>query len=405
MDTLFPYNDYQTHNDTQNAATFGIRNKLCFITTPTVCFFAAPITALLAIFGIVSNIRTFLLTIRDKPWGHRLGHYVQALCLWDASLLTGILALKALFCLRARYKPMELWSPMEVLLALSLSALVDVCVTGSTWVMVAITADRYMAVSQPLRERTRNAKSVKWISVVIVIFSIAINLPRSILEYHMFDCVNWRVAHIKENEDNRQAVRFYIIIGRIIPDLLFRSPVPILISIFLTFKIVKHRGKRLRRKDHRNLLPNVSNNSGVHSISSKADNLKSPWLLLMLNGKFLVCSVMYIGSTVVLWLDNHPIADLPSSLGHTLKEFGTFLIVVHSSTNWIFFRKEHSSVENQQSVPDYVIFDAKEKRRLTSIWANIDVSELGTKLLLTLLENNPSLIKSICPHIDDGIFE
>uniref|UniRef100_A0A914XC19 G-protein coupled receptors family 1 profile domain-containing protein n=1 Tax=Plectus sambesii TaxID=2011161 RepID=A0A914XC19_9BILA len=90
-DTLFPSYYYQTHNNTQNAATFEMRNKLCFTTTPAFCYFAAPITALLAIFGIVSNIRTFLSTIRDKPWGHRLSHYVQALCLWDASLLTGIL--------------------------------------------------------------------------------------------------------------------------------------------------------------------------------------------------------------------------------------------------------------------------------------------------------------------------
>uniref|UniRef100_A0A914V5X6 G-protein coupled receptors family 1 profile domain-containing protein n=1 Tax=Plectus sambesii TaxID=2011161 RepID=A0A914V5X6_9BILA len=140
VDTPFPYNHYQTHNDNQSAATFEMRNKLCFTTTPAFCYFAAPITAMLAIFGIVSNIRTFLATIRDKPWGHRLGHYVQALCLRDTSLLTGILMLKALFCLRARYRPMELWSPMESLLALSLSPLVDVCVTGSTWVMVAITA-------------------------------------------------------------------------------------------------------------------------------------------------------------------------------------------------------------------------------------------------------------------------
>uniref|UniRef100_A0A914WKC3 G-protein coupled receptors family 1 profile domain-containing protein n=1 Tax=Plectus sambesii TaxID=2011161 RepID=A0A914WKC3_9BILA len=416
------YYYYQTHNDTQSAATFGMRNKLCFTTTPAFCYIAAPITAMLAIFGIVSNIRTFLSTIRNKPWGHRLSHYVQALCLWDASLLTGILTLKALFCLQARYKPMELWSPMEALLALSLSPLVDVCVTGSTWVIVAITADRYMAVSQPLRERTRSERSVKWISAAIVIFSMAINLPRSIYEYHMSDCVNWRVVHIEETEDNRQTVRFYIMFGRIIPDLLFRSPIPILISIFLTFKIVKHCGKRLSRKEHRNLLPNVSNNSGVHSISSKADNLKSPWLLFMLNGKFLVCSVMYIGSTAVLWLDNHPISDLPGSLVQTLKEFGTLLIVVHSATNWIFFHKvrqtflrshphpilpsqERLSLERELSVPDYVIFDASEKHCLTSIWAKIDVSKLGTKLLITLLENNPSLIKSICPQLDDGIFD
>uniref|UniRef100_A0A914UN46 G-protein coupled receptors family 1 profile domain-containing protein n=1 Tax=Plectus sambesii TaxID=2011161 RepID=A0A914UN46_9BILA len=405
VDTPFPYNHYQTHSNTQNAPTFEMRNKLCFTTTPAFCYIAAPITAMLAIFVIVSNIRTFLATIRDKPWGHRLGHYVQALCLWDASLLTGVLMLKALFCLRATYRPMHLWSPMESLLALSLSPLVDVCVTGSTWVMVAITADRYKAVSQPLRERTRNAKSVKWVSVVIVVFSMAINLPRSIYEYHMSDCVNWRFAHVEETEDNRQAVRFYIIVGRIIPDLLFRSPVPILISIFLTFKIVKHCGNRLRRKEHSNLLSNVSNNSRVHSISSKVENLKSPWLLVMLNGKFLVCSVMYIGSTVVLWLDNHPIADLPSSLVQMLKEFGTLLLVVHSSTNWIFFYKEHANLKRQPSVPDYTIFDANEKHRLTSIWTKIDISKLGTNLLLTVFKNNPLLIKSICPQVDDATFD
>uniref|UniRef100_A0A914UXX9 Globin family profile domain-containing protein n=1 Tax=Plectus sambesii TaxID=2011161 RepID=A0A914UXX9_9BILA len=262
-----------------------------------------------------------------------------------------------------------------------------------------------MAVSKPLRERMRNAKSVKWISAAIVVFSMAINLPRSILEYHLSYCVNWRVARIEETEDNRHAIRFYIIVGRIIPDLLFRSPVPILISIFLTFKIVKHCGQRLSREEHTNLRPNESNNSGAHNTSSKVDHLKLPWLLTMLNGKFLVCSVMYIGSTAVLWLDNHPIVDLPGSLVQVLKEFGTLLLVVHSATNWFFFHKARLSLERQLSVPNYIIFDAKEKHRLTSIWAKIDVSKLGTKLLVTLLENNPSLIKSICPHIDDGIFD
>lgn len=109
---------------------------------------------------------------------------------------------------------------------------------------------RYMAVSQPLRERTRNENSVKWFSTAIVILALTINLPRNLLEYHMSDCLHTRTVDDSQPEFDHDAVRFYTLVGRIIPDLLFRSPTPILLSIFLTIKIVKHCGDRLSRKEH-----------------------------------------------------------------------------------------------------------------------------------------------------------
>lgn len=56
-------------------------------------------------------------------------------------------------------------------------------------------------------------------------------------------------------------------------------------------------------------------------------------------------------------------------------------------------------------MPDYEIFNKEEKQRLTTIWAKINVTELGTELLLMLIENNPSHIKQICPYIEEPHFE
>ncbi|TMS36112.1 hypothetical protein L596_003362 [Steinernema carpocapsae] len=56
---------------------------------------------------------------------------------------------------------------------------------------------------------------------------------------------------------------------------------------------------------------------------------------------------------------------------------------------------------SRDCIPDYQIFNSHEKKRLTSMWSRIDVPSMGTELLLTLIEHNPLLIKSLIPYVQD----
>ncbi|KAK0396469.1 hypothetical protein QR680_001727 [Steinernema hermaphroditum] len=369
---------------------------------------------LFALCGLIGNLHTLLLTTRAKR--HRLNRYAQALCIWDIAVLLTIISYKLIVTFWT--KPFQLWSSTELLITVGFTPVNDIYITASTWLLTAITAERYLAVSRPFKERTRKKNSIKWICFLIATGAIAVNLPRSLVELYMSDCVQINTGRVflSLNPLNQW---LYIGLARVFPDLLFTCPMPPIISIYLTFRILQYRHKRLTRSmdscyarktsfaDHvvewmssktrfaGRLQPGFDNSLR----RTKPDSFKSPLFLTLLNGKFIICNIMQI---VTVFFRLTPAEMISDEALEICKEIGLMLIVLHSSTNWIiFFKYQSRSMLSRDCIPDYQIFNSHEKKRLTSMWSRIDVPTMGTELLLTLIEHNPLLIKSLIPYITD----
>uniref|UniRef100_A0A0K0F451 G_PROTEIN_RECEP_F1_2 domain-containing protein n=1 Tax=Strongyloides venezuelensis TaxID=75913 RepID=A0A0K0F451_STRVS len=296
----------------------------------------------------------------------------------------------------------------------------DVYVTASSWMLIFITAKRYLAVAKPFKERARSRNNAIWICLSICLISIIVNIPRAIFEKANLNCKNLKTGRSNVNLDNSMYI-LYMIFGRILIDFFFMCPFPPLLNILLTLKILYYRHNHLRRSTN-------NSNFGGHKMSlgdnlidymsfkktlnfrkssktstttlplfgndrrTKVDSFKSPLFLTLLNGKFFICNIIHIITVLLRWSSSHIISDETLEL---LKEINIAAIIIHSSTNWIMFAKFNTRSLSTNCIPDYQIFDNREKKVLTAMWAHIDVPEMGKDLLISLIIDNPLLIKSL----------
>jgi hypothetical protein len=141
----------------------------------------------------------------------------------------------------------------------------------------------------------------------------------------------------------------YIICIRTFLDCLFTYFVPPIISIYLSLRIWHYR----RLSEKRN--SSVDKTSGKHVFytfderlflgSIKSDqktsinraSFGSFFFLALLNVKFLICNCLQMLLVSLRWFSDYLAID--NRTLELCKEMGLVVLVVHSSTNWIMFRK------------------------------------------------------------------
>uniref|UniRef100_A0A0N4ZHI5 G_PROTEIN_RECEP_F1_2 domain-containing protein n=1 Tax=Parastrongyloides trichosuri TaxID=131310 RepID=A0A0N4ZHI5_PARTI len=400
----------------------------------------------LASCGILGNLHTLISS--DQRKHRKLSRYVHALCIWDIAILAFIVFHKALNYTdnnidelsdeNISFKPsiivhiqnnnVSKVNYNKNILALSFGPFSDVYVTASSWMLTAITAKRYLAVSKPFKERIRSKNNVKWICLIIGLVSLLINVPRAFYEKFHSSCINLVTGRNNIRLD-KISYLFYLIFARILLDLFFTCPFPPLFNIILTFKILHYRHNRLRRSTNNsnvdgrktstgeNLMDYMSFRKSSHGrslskVSSttlqlfggerriKSDSFKSPLFLTLLNGKFFICNVVHMVIMLLRWTSKNSVSD---EIMEILKEINIAAIILHSSTNWIMFAKFNTRSLSRNCVPDYQIFDNHEKKVLTSMWSHIDASGMGKDLLISLIIDNPLLIKSLVHDVKEDI--
>uniref|UniRef100_A0AC35U7E6 G_PROTEIN_RECEP_F1_2 domain-containing protein n=1 Tax=Rhabditophanes sp. KR3021 TaxID=114890 RepID=A0AC35U7E6_9BILA len=309
-------------------------------------------------------------------------------------------------------------------LAVTFGPLTDVYVTASSWMLTAITAKRYLAVSKPFKERVRSKNNTKWICLGITFVAILVNIPRSLYEFKNTKCIDIYTGRGKMIDESQQKSA-YITFVKVIVDFFFTCPFPPILSIFLTFKILYYRHNRLVRSMNNSNMESrkisigdqlidymsikkyssaksVRKGSNTNNIQerTKNDSFKSPLFLTLLNGKFFLCNAFHMVIMLLRWATVDTIHNPTMEM---LREINIAAIILHSSTNWIMFSKFNSRSEGSNSVPDYQIFDVKEKKILISMWSHIDASIMGKDLLIQLLLENPLLIRSLIHSIQEDI--
>ncbi|CEF60298.1 G protein-coupled receptor, rhodopsin-like family and Globin, structural domain and GPCR, rhodopsin-like, 7TM domain-containing protein [Strongyloides ratti] len=408
------------------------------------------LSIIISLCGLLGNFHTLIRS--DQRKHKKLSRYVHGLCIFDVAILLLIVTNNAsnysyynFFNFSKNINTVEdefitnfdgikydnstISNPIKNILSILFEPIKDVYVTASSWMLTVITAKRYLAVAKPFKERIRSKNNPIWICLLISLISIIVNVPRAIFENLNSSCLNLITGRssIKLND---YTYVLYIIFARILIDLIFTCPFPPLLNILLTFKILHYRHNYLRRSinntnfDSHKITTNENlmdympfrKSSNFRSLSKtstttlqlfgnerrlKNDSFKSQLFLTLLNGKFFICNAIHLITIFLRWTKNDIISDETLEL---LKEINIAAIILHSSTNWIMFAKFNTRSLNTKCIPDYQIFDNHEKKILTTMWSHIDASGMGKDLLITLIIDNPLLIRSLIHDTKDKKF-
>uniref|UniRef100_A0A1I8AIM8 G_PROTEIN_RECEP_F1_2 domain-containing protein n=1 Tax=Steinernema glaseri TaxID=37863 RepID=A0A1I8AIM8_9BILA len=302
------------------------------------------ITCALAAFGLIGNA-TLLYQIRhSRHFSKRLASHLMFLCLWDMLLLLCCLLTYGVISLYYGAYILYLVGSMAYVLFF-FQPLASFCVTGTIWQCAAITIERYWAVSRPLQQRTMKAQfSVPRISFLIGFGALILNVcvipfERSLTECYEITESGFQIRTMITQQDlvNNQ---YYAILVHLIPDILFRAPLPIVLIACLTVRT-------LQICRHRTV--------GHHTFHQQKKNI--PFMLTLLNAKFILCNTLYLFNTFIMEVCGYgsktssqteeydPEAYISSLY---LTDISNALLALHSATNWILFCHWPSSRKSDQ---------------------------------------------------------
>ncbi|KAK0404696.1 hypothetical protein QR680_017578 [Steinernema hermaphroditum] len=291
------------------------------------------ITCALAAFGLIGNATLFYQIRHSHHFSKRLAGHLKMLCVWDMLLL---------LCCLVTYGAISLYYGAYILYLVGSIAYIlyffqpfaSFCVTGTIWQCAAITIERYMAVSRPLEQRTMKAQfSVRAISALICAFAFILNIFVVPFERTLNEC--YEIAengfHIRTMIQQQDIVnnQYYAILVHLIPDIIFRAPLPIFVIAVLTVRT-------LQICRHRTV--------GHHTFHQQKKNI--PFMLTLLNAKFVLCNTLYMFNTILMEVlgygsktssqtEEYNPQQYISSL--YLTDISNALLALHSATNWLLF--------------------------------------------------------------------
>ncbi|VDD97233.1 unnamed protein product [Enterobius vermicularis] len=290
--------------------------------------------------------------------------------------------------------------------------LASFCVTCTIWQVSVITTERWMAVSHPfIHQSMKDRFKLKLICFTTVICSFLLNIVTIPVERELRKCLKVEVKNHKAVlSTSIQLVQkeimsnlYYAIFVYLIPDLLFRAPVPtILIAVLTARTLLIYKKRRV-------------NSTRVNIHRSKS----IPFMLTVLNLKFILCNTLYMFNTVLVEVMGY--GRLYSSQTETnkvehyvgtlyLSDLSNMLLALHSATNWLIFynwkaRRANPSLSSTLTTrSNAFLIDPKNAEQLLSRFTPQKL-RIGTELcqdsaLLRgkLVRNFSSKRESICEH-------
>ncbi len=269
--------------------------------------------------GAVGNILATFLIKKGRIGGAKQSNSLICLALWDTILLIGTLFY---------FPPFALSVPASVCgyLTLLTHPLVSTAYLMSTWSILLITVQRYLAVSRPLmRQRTSCAKLS--IPIWLSLFGILFNIPTA-LELKLADCFDelkdqWTI----EIGPTPLRVNAHWLRYRMATKLIFSSVVPFSVVIVFTIMLIirLHRSNVNRRKMTRQESVEVSR-------QLKRERFTSITLLVIMS-KFIVANCLPV--IIDIWEVFGYESNFASFM--YLIDISNFLVVLNSATNCLVY--------------------------------------------------------------------
>uniref|UniRef100_A0A7E4VHC9 G_PROTEIN_RECEP_F1_2 domain-containing protein n=1 Tax=Panagrellus redivivus TaxID=6233 RepID=A0A7E4VHC9_PANRE len=387
---------YRSFNDTQSkiiVQDLEDYSKFSFIANGLV-------TTLLAMFGLAGNILLVHQIQHTRYFSRRLACHLAMLCCWDMALLLSCLLTYGISCLYYGIIP---FVGVVAYLLFIFQPFASFCTTGTIWQVLAITVERYMAVSRPLEQRTRNAQfSVRAICATVVVVAFILNMTPMIFEHELTDCYEIRSPDPNSLSRNISYniktmiipkpviyIQVYAILVHLLPDIIFRAPTPIIVIAILTVRTLQICSNRM---------------IGMQTIHARRN---VPYMLTILNIKFILCNTLYMFNTILMEVLGYggKVSSTQTELevrqylqSLYLTDFSNMLLAIHSATNWLIFyhwptfgkTKKYSNMTLTSSASKTQVIDTDTALSLLSKFS-ANKNRICTDALTELCVNAPGI--------------
>uniref|UniRef100_A0A0N5AD98 G_PROTEIN_RECEP_F1_2 domain-containing protein n=1 Tax=Syphacia muris TaxID=451379 RepID=A0A0N5AD98_9BILA len=269
-------------------------------------------------------------------FSRRLASHLRLLCLWDMLLLICCFITNGVSSVYYKITPTYGFSAYIVYF---FQPLASFCVTCAIWQVSVITTERYMAISHPfIHQSIKDRFKLKLICFTTVTCSFLLNIVTIPVERELRNCLKVEVknnklvpsASIQLVQKEIMSNRYYAIFVYLVPDFLFRAPVPtILIAVLTAQTLLIYKKRRLV------------------STRARGQRFKStPFMLTVLNLKFILGNTLYMFNTVLVEVmgygrlyssqtENNKMEHYIGTL--YLSDLSNMLLALHSATNWLIF--------------------------------------------------------------------
>ncbi|CAB3410390.1 unnamed protein product [Caenorhabditis bovis] len=291
------------------------------------------LTAFFVVTGIILNAFSVYIFLRcDRSGTPAIQYYLVTLTLWQTALLANAFLLYSLPNLLFGHLVAQ---GSYVYLYPYVYTFANTTHTGSVWIVLTLTIDRYLALCQPLKHRAIGKKSrVRRLMMIVSLLAVLFSVPR-FFEVHVIPICDgdYCVAAIDRTElfENR----LYWSIYHVVLAMIFVTLCPCLLLFGLTLRIsIALRSAIAKRKSL--CAPNADIDARNKKCYSSRKEHKSNIMLVLVIAKFLVSDIL---PTVIDVLE-HVVgqsAFMRSPLASLFVDLSNFLIVLNCSSNfWVF---------------------------------------------------------------------
>ncbi|KAI1724252.1 7 transmembrane receptor (rhodopsin family) domain-containing protein [Ditylenchus destructor] len=294
------------------------------------------------LFSVFSGILLNFLCIYVFVKFHRsvIQYYLVTLTCWQTALLANAFLL---YCLPTLLFGHVVSNGTYVLLYPYVYAFANTTHTGSVWIILTLTVDRYLALCRPLTHRAIGKKSrVKKLMIAVSLLAVLFSAPRFFEVTTVWYCPSMENGTICNSACEPTVARtalpedkIYWTVYHIILAMLFVTLGPCLLLFGLTLRIsLALRRSILRRRAL--CAPNSELDGRNKKETCSKKEHKANVMLMLVIAKFLISDILPTVADVLEHLVGNEVF-MSSNLATLFVDFSNFLVVLNCSTNfWVF---------------------------------------------------------------------
>uniref|UniRef100_A0A915C2H6 G-protein coupled receptors family 1 profile domain-containing protein n=1 Tax=Parascaris univalens TaxID=6257 RepID=A0A915C2H6_PARUN len=297
------------------------------------------LTALCVTTGFLLNLFCIFVFLRCRRGSTPvIQYYLVTLTIWQTALLCNAFLL---YCLPTLIYGHVVATGHYVYLYPYAYALANTTHTGSVWIVLTLTVDRYLALCRPLTHRAVGKGSrVKRLMIAVSLMAIFFSLPRffevHVVQLCITDHLNASIAFCMPAISRTELPENHTYWGiyHIALAMLFVTLVPCLLLFALTLTIsLALRRAILKRRSL--CAPNAELDERNRKIPARKEH-KSNIMLVLVIAKFLISDILPTVADVL----EHIVGNstfMSSPVATLFVDFSNFLLVLNCSTNfWVF---------------------------------------------------------------------
>ena len=283
------------------------------------------IVGVMCVCGFAGNIVSVVVMRQDQDKKNTTNWFLQALAVCDTFYLVMSLffqTFKTLYTYTNWFPQLKYTIPY---IEPYIWAMASIAQTGTVWLVVLVTADRYIAVCKPLSTNLRTLERAKITTVLVLCFAVIYNIPRFLEREWIeeYDPCHGEII-VKSVRTQMRNSKLYFLLYKTICYFLFRTIVPLVTLIILNLRLIRALQQVHRR--HRDMTRSSKHRENI------------TLMLVVVVSVFIVCLIpdmtLRIVATLVYFF---PSIDIDLQTLRYINIITNMLLTVNSAINFLIY--------------------------------------------------------------------